>query len=118
MNKHARSDSILVENLPPESPVPLRRPPGRRLHSGLIAASLSATLGLAAGPVHALKLVNKDSHSHDLTVKCSSTAHTSIGAHSTRDLGKGPCTVTVKKTGSSASGSGTLTIQGGKLRAS
>jgi len=72
---------------------------------------------VAALPAHAVKLVNKDSSSHDLTVECSSTAHTSIGANSTRDLGKGPCTVTVKKSGASATASGetTLTIQKGSI---
>lgn len=64
-----------------------------------------------------VKLINKDSKSHDILIKCSSSADSSIGDSSTRDLGKGPCTVTVKKTGSSASGSGsdTLTIKDGKV---
>lgn len=73
---------------------------------------------LLAPAAHAVKLVNKDSQSHDLTIKCSSTAHSSIGASSTRDLGKGPCTVTVKKTGSAATSSSTLTIKGGKVSSS
>lgn len=74
-------------------------------------------LCLATLPAHAVKLVNKDSASHDLTVKCSSTAQTSIGGSSTRDLGKGPCTVTVKKSGASATASGdaTLVIQKGSI---
>ena len=74
-------------------------------------------IGLAAMPAYAVKLVNKDSQSHDLTVKCSSTAQTSIGGNSTRDLGKGPCTVTVKKSGASATASGdaTLVIQKGSI---
>ena len=54
----------------------------------------------------AVKVVNKDSNSHDLTIKCSVTTHGSVGASSTRDIGKGPCTVTVKKTGASATGNG------------
>lgn len=76
-------------------------------------------LALAAMPAHAVKLVNKDSASHDVTIKCSSTAQSSIGGSSTRDLGKGPCTVTVKKTGSSAtaSGDGTLVIEKGGVTA-
>ena len=76
-------------------------------------------IGLAAMPAYAVKLVNKDSQSHDLTVQCSSTAQTSIGGNSTRDLGKGPCTVTVKKSGASATASGeaTLVIQKGSIGA-
>jgi len=77
-----------------------------------------AILAFAWGPALAqVKLVNKDSNSHDLVVKCTSSADTSIGGSSTRDLGKGPCTVTVKKTSSSASGSGndTLEIKDGKV---
>lgn len=69
---------------------------------GLLAASLTAL----ALPALAVKVVNRDSNSHELLVKCSSTAHTSVGASSTMDIGKGPCTVTVKKSGASASGSG------------
>ena len=64
-----------------------------------------------------VKLVNRDSKSHDILIKCSSSTDSSIGDSSTRDLGNGPCTVTIKKTGSSASGSGndTLTIKDGKV---
>lgn len=74
-------------------------------------------LCLAALPAHAVKLVNKDSVSHDVTIKCSSTAQSSIGGSSTRDLGRGPCTVTVKKSGSSstASGDATLVIERGSI---
>lgn len=67
-------------------------------------------LGITALPAHAVKLVNKDSVSHDITIKCSSTAQSAIGASSTRDLGKGPCTVTVKKSGASATASGDATL--------
>ena len=74
-------------------------------------------LGLAAPPAHAVKLVNKDSVAHDVTIKCSSTAQSAIGGSSTRDLGKGPCTVTVKKSGASATASGdaTLVIERGSI---
>ncbi len=80
-------------------------------------ASVLVFLALAAPAAFAVKLVNRDSNSHDLVVKCSSSAQTSIGASSTRDLGHGPCTVTVKKTGSSATaaGSQSLTIKDGKV---
>lgn len=79
--------------------------------------SAVALLALAAPAALAVKLANRDSSSHDVIVKCSSTSHSSIGASSTRDLGNGPCTVTVKKSGSSAtaSGSQTLTIKDGKV---
>lgn len=79
--------------------------------------SVVVLLTLAAPAAFAVKLANRDSSSHEVIVKCSSTAHTSIGASSTRDLGSGPCTVTVKKSGSSASASGsqTLTIKDGKV---
>ena len=65
----------------------------------------------------AVKLVNRDSTSHDLVVRCSSTSQTSIGGLSTRDLGNGPCTVTVKRTGSAATASGSqnLMIQNGTI---
>jgi predicted porin len=80
-------------------------------------ASALLLLALAAPAAFAVKLINRDSNSHDLVVKCSSSAQTSIGASSTRDIGNGPCTVTVKKTGSSAtaSGSQSLTIKDGKV---
>lgn len=78
----------------------------------------AAALALAAGASAQIKLVNKDSKSHDLTIKCSSTAQSSIGGNSTRDIGKGPCTVTVKASGSSASasGKGELVIKDGKIK--
>lgn len=77
----------------------------------------SALLALLALPAGAVKLHNKDSQSHDITIKCSSTAQTSIGANSIRDLGNGPCTVTVKSGNSSATGSGsdTLVIRNGSV---
>ncbi|MBM3786188.1 MAG: hypothetical protein FJW30_17655 [Acidobacteria bacterium] len=79
----------------------------------ILVTILAATASLAL----AVKLINRDSTSHDLVVKCSSTAQTSIGGSSTRDLGNGPCTVTVKKTGSSATASGSqnLMIQNGSV---
>ena len=82
----------------------------------LFAVSLMAVVAPAS---FAVKLANRDSSSHDILLKCSTTTHTSIGASSTRDVGNGPCTVTVKKTGSSATASGdaTLTIKDGKVSA-
>ena len=79
----------------------------------ILVTMLAATASLA----FAVKLINRDSTSHDLVVKCSSTAQTSIGGSSTRDLGNGPCTVTVKETGSSATASGSqnLMIQNGSI---
>lgn len=79
--------------------------------------SLAIVAAMAATPALAVKVVNKDSNSHDLTIKCSVTTQGSVGASSTRDIGKGPCTVTVKKTGASATGNGSdeLVIQKGKI---
>jgi hypothetical protein len=81
----------------------------------LLGLSLVAFAATASAQI---KLINKDSKSHDLQVKCSSTADTSIAGSSTRDLGKGPCTVTVKgsKTSASATGKGELVIQDGKIK--
>ena len=36
-----------------------------------------------------VKLVNRDSKSHDILIKCSSSTDSSIGDSSTRDLGNG-----------------------------
>jgi len=66
-------------------------------------------LGFSAA--HAdVKLQNKDSKAHDITVKCKSTVQRSIQAGTTTSLGPGPCTVTVKATGASMSGSGDATL--------
>ncbi len=66
---------------------------------------------LPAATAHAdVKLVNKDSKAHDITVKCSSTVQRSIQSNTTTSLGKGPCTVKVKATGATMSGSGNDTL--------
>ena len=64
-----------------------------------------------------VSLTNRDSKSHEITIKCSSTTHTSIGANVTRGIGKGPCTVTLKSNGASGSGSGSdkLVIKDGSV---
>lgn len=84
-------------------------------HLFLLAAGLA--LACTGSALAAVKVVNKDSSSHDLLVKCSSAADTSISGSSTRDIGNGPCTVSVKKTGSTATATGNeiLTIQDGKI---
>lgn len=71
-----------------------------------------------ANPAAAVKLSNRDSTPYDLLIKCSSISHSSIGALSTRDLGSGPCIVTIKKSGSAASASGSenLVIRDGTIR--
>lgn len=74
----------------------------RSMAHGLIIVTLCAL----AWPAAAVKVVNRDSSRHELLIKCSSTTHGSVGASSTSDIGKGPCTVTVKSSGASASGSG------------
>lgn len=83
----------------------------------LLSPIVMCTLATAACPALAVKVVNRDTSSHDLTIKCSSTTQGSVGASSTRDIGKGPCTVTVKKSGSQASGSGNdqLIIRSGRI---
>ena len=64
-----------------------------------------------------VSLTNKDSKSHEITIKCSTTTHTSIGANVTRGIGKGPCTVTLKSNNASGSGSGSdkLVIKNGSV---
>ena len=62
-----------------------------------------AGLALCASASAQIKLVNKGSKAHDVLIKCSSSADSSIAGSSTRDIGKGPCTVTVKSTKSSKS---------------
>lgn len=82
--------------------------------SFVLALSL-VLLPLAAQAIH---LYNKDSESHQVIIKCSSTTHTEIGPNASRDIGNGPCTVTVKSTGSTISASGSTDIiieKGGKL---
>ncbi len=76
--------------------------------SHLAAVLVALTLPAAA---HAVKLVNKDSETHEISIKCSTTTHTSIGGNVTRDIGNGPCTVTIKKTNASGSGSGNDTLE-------
>ena len=71
----------------------------------LSAVCIVCALGVSTA--HAdVKLTNKDSKAHDITVKCKSTVQRSIQAGTTTSLGPGPCTVTVKATGASMSGTG------------
>jgi hypothetical protein len=66
---------------------------------------------LAISAAHAdVKLQNKDSKAHDVTIRCNSTVQSSIQANTTRSLGKGPCKVTLKASGIELSGSGDDTI--------
>jgi hypothetical protein len=83
-------------------------------HRHLLAATAITLLSSAAW---AVKLQNKDSKAHDITIKCNSTSTGSIQAGTIRDIGSGPCTVTIKSSGSSASASGgdTLVIKNGKF---
>jgi hypothetical protein len=70
-----------------------------------LLVALACALGFSAA--HAdVTLTNKDSKAHDITVKCKSTVQRSIQAGTTTSLGPGPCTVTVKSTGATMSGSG------------
>ncbi len=76
---------------------------------------LLITCTLAGPSLAAVKLINKDGSAHNIKIQCSSTSTGSIQSNTTRDIGKGPCTVTVS--GSSAKGSDgdTLVIKGGKV---
>ena len=79
---------------------------------------MSAILSLVATTAFAsVKLINKDSDSYDITIKCSSTTQTSIGSNVSRDIGNGPCEVTLKSNGESGTGAegDTLVIKDGKV---
>ncbi|CAN5501945.1 hypothetical protein BH11PSE11_BH11PSE11_13780 [soil metagenome] len=80
--------------------------------TGLTVALLSSTSAFAA-----VKVANRDSVSHNVTIKCSSSLNSNIAASSTRDVGKGPCTVIVLSTGSTATvnDNETLIIKDGKF---
>ena len=70
-----------------------------------------AAAGLGASVAHAdVKLHNKDSKAHDVTVKCKTTVQRSIQAGTITTLGPGPCTVTVKATDAAMTGSGNDTL--------
>ena len=72
---------------------------------------LSALLLLASAYAWAdVKLHNKDTKAHEVTVKCQSTVQRSIQSGTIATLGKGPCTVKVKATGATMSGSGNDTL--------
>jgi len=73
------------------------------------AVGIACGLGISAA--HAdVKLHNKDTKAHDVTVKCRSTVHRSIQPGTITTLGPGPCTVTFTATGASMSGSGNDTL--------
>lgn len=79
-------------------------------------AMISVAALLAASPaMAAVKLINKDAKAHDIKIHCTTTSTGSIQSNTTREIGKGPCTVTVN--GSSAKGADgdTLVIKGGKV---
>ena len=73
--------------------------------------ALAVALALAATPLRAeVKLQNKDSKAHDITVKCQSTVQRTIQSGTTTSLGKGPCSVKVKATGATFSGNNNDTL--------
>ena len=73
--------------------------------------AIAAVLALAATPSLAeVKLHNKDSKAHDITVKCQSTVQRTIQSNTTTSLGKGPCSVKVKATGATLSGNNNDTL--------
>ena len=80
--------------------------------------SISCVLAALSFAAHAdVTLTNRDSKSHDITIKCNTTTQTSISSNTTRGIGRGPCTVTVKSTKASATGSGNdkLVIKNGAV---
>jgi hypothetical protein len=75
----------------------------------LSCAACALLLGLASARAD-VKLHNKDSKAHDVTVACRSTVQRSIQPGTIATLGKGPCTVKVKSTGATMRGDGNDTI--------
>ena len=72
---------------------------------------LLAVLAVASASALAeVKLHNKDSNAHDITVKCQSTVQRTIQSNTTTSLGKGPCSVKVKATGATLSGNNNDTL--------
>lgn len=83
------------------------------------ALAFSALALLITSSAMAVKLINRDSSSYDIKIDCNgSRSQSSIGASSTRDLGSGPCTVTIVSSGATAtaSGSSDLMIEGGVFK--
>jgi hypothetical protein len=83
-----------------------------------ILTGFTLALGLIPSLAGAdVTLTNRDAKAHDIIIKCSSTSHASIGSNTTRGIGKGPCTVTVKSSKASATGNGndTLVIKNGAV---
>ena len=72
----------------------------------LMQFATAAGLLCSSAAIADVSLTNRDSKAHDILIKCSSTSHASIGSNTTRGIGKGPCTVTVKSTNASAAGNG------------
>jgi hypothetical protein len=69
-----------------------------------------------AGPALAsVKLINKDAKAHDIKIHCSSTSTGSIQSNTSREIGKGPCTVTVGSSSAKGADGDTLVIKGGAV---
>ncbi len=85
--------------------------------SGSRLSMLGAALFFPVAAYADVSLTNRDSKAHDIIIKCASTSHASIGPNTTRGVGKGPCTVTLKSTNASATGNGndTLVIHNGAI---
>jgi len=86
----------------------------------IAALFFSLSVIVFAGQIFAegavVTLTNNDAESLEFTADCATTMTSGfISAHQTIDLAAGPCTVTIKKTGSSAQGSKSLTITNGKV---
>lgn len=86
------------------------------MHSSVVL-NTAVCCALSWSALADVSLTNRDSKSHDITIKCSSTTQASIGSNVMRGVGRGPCTVIVKSTGASGSGNGNdnLLIENGSV---
>lgn len=79
-------------------------------------AMISVFALAVAGPATAaVKLINKDAKAHDIKIQCASTSTGSIQSNVTREIGKGPCSVTVNGSTAKGADGDTLVIKGGKV---
>lgn len=81
----------------------------------LFISALALSALTLAGSALAVKLINKDYSSYAIKINCKgSPSSTHIGASTQRDLGTGPCTVTLPSGASTtASGSQDIIIKNG-----
>ena len=72
---------------------------------------------LSANVFADVRIENKDSQAYDLSSQCAGSGLSRVSANTDSSLGTGPCTVTVKATGSTATAQdgGKLVIQNGQI---